>query len=208
MRCWIEVLAIGAGMVMTAIPGSARSLAAQQGRGAGLALAASRTANPAGNRSSFVPPVGLAATYAVKLTSDWGRPGLVAACPVAGGETLEGVLTWTGQRYVGMLSRTTDVAECGAHGAAACRVRLVASGEVQAAAEPLGPAGTREVELVWAPARDTKVEVTGDCAPAYRDGLERLYRTVTHRVRFPVPAAGAGPVRLVLEDYAWAVEVE
>lgn len=152
------------------------------------------------------PPSGLATTYRVVLASRWQRPDLVAPCRIEGGEAVEGSIRWTGQRYEGMLRRTSRYAECGAHGPA-CTVNVEGGAEVQAAGELLWEAGRWMLEFRWTPARDVAVRVTGDCTASYREGLERLYRTATQRVAFELPPANA-LVTAELDPYPWAVEVQ
>jgi hypothetical protein len=180
--------------------------------GLGASLVAGQQLNNAirpvvqSNASAFTPPAGLARTYQVVLTSTWNRPDIVRFCEVTGGETISGQLVWTGATYVGVLRRETTLMECGVHAAEPCTVRMSGEGEVQASGELVAENGTA-LELRWSPARGTRVAVEGDCPKAYRDGLARLYRTVTHSVLLPLPNAGAAPVEVALDDQPWKVKV-
>ncbi|MCU0621160.1 MAG: hypothetical protein MUC69_06640, partial [Gemmatimonadales bacterium] len=140
------------------------------------------------------------------LESRWQRPDMVAPCRVTGGETVAGVIMWTGQRYEGMLHRTSRYTECGVHGPA-CHVALEGGAEVQAAGEVVREDDRWVLEFRWTPAREVEVQVEGDCPAAYRDALERLYRTATQRVVFELPPANA-TVRAELDPWPWAVRVE
>jgi hypothetical protein len=180
--------------------------------GAGRPLSAQALSNlirPAttSNNSAFTPPAGLASSYAITVSSDWNRPGTVQACQVLGGETVEGRLTWTGSAYVGVLERTSRYTECGMHGPEECVVHVAGSGGVQVAAEPVDDRGVPSLQLRWSPARNTKVDVTGDCSPQYRVALAQLYRTTTHVITLPVPKVGQGEIALALEEQPWAVRV-
>jgi hypothetical protein len=156
--------------------------------------------------SVFTPPSGLASSYRVRLVSEWNRPGVVAPCPLEGGETIDGDLAWTGTQYEGMLRRTTRYRECAVHGRT-CVVTVDGSADVHAsgAVEPGGEGW--EMSLRWSPARDVQVEVGGDCPASYRDGLERLYRTTTQRVVFALPEPGR-VIDAALDPSPWAVRVE
>lgn len=156
------------------------------------------------NASVFTPPAGLARTYRVELTSTWNRPDIVRLCEAVGGETISGQLTWTGAAWVGVLRRETTLMECGVHAAEPCSIRMSGEGEVQAAGELMA---ANALELRWSPARGTRVVVEGDCPKAYRDGLARLYRTVTHSVVLPLPDAGAPTLEVVLDEQPWKVKV-
>lgn len=158
------------------------------------------------NAAFFTPPGGLARAFHVELTSTWDRPDIVRVCEVAGGETIKGRLSWTGAAWVGVLQRETTLTECGVHATESCQVRMRGAGEVQASGELAGGEGA-VLELRWSPAHSTRVQVDGDCPKAYRDGLARLYRTVTHSVVIPVPAAGAAPLEMALDDQPWKVKV-
>ena len=162
--------------------------------------------NPVLRVGLLPPPSGLATTYRVALASRWQRPDLVGPCRIEGGETVEGGIRWTGARYEGMLRRTSRYAECGAHGPM-CTVVIEGGAEVQAAGELVWEAGRWLLELRWTPARDVAVRIDGDCPASYREGLERLYRTATHRVAFELPPAN-GIVTAELDPYPWAVEVQ
>lgn len=158
------------------------------------------------NASVFTPPAGLARVYQVELTSTWDRPDMVRVCEVTGGESIKGRLVWTGATWVGVLRRETTLMECGVHAAEQCSIRMSGEGEVQASGELVAADGPA-LELRWSPARGTRVVVEGDCPKAYRDGLARLYRTVTHSVLLPLPNAAAAPVEVVLDDQPWKVKV-
>jgi hypothetical protein len=158
------------------------------------------------NASVFTPPTGLARVYHIELTSTWNRPDIVRVCEVQGGETISGQLVWTGATYVGVLRRETTLMECGVHAAHPCSVRMSGEGDVQASGEPVSEHGAA-LELRWSPARGTRIAVEGDCPRAYRDGLARLYRTVTHSVLLPLPNAGAAPLDVVLDNQPWKVKV-
>jgi hypothetical protein len=188
------------GAVLLGSAGAVRPLSAQ---------ALSNVIRPAvtGNNNLFTPPAGLASSYAITITSDWNRPGIVQACQVSGTETVEGRLTWTGSAYVGVLERTSKYAECGMHGPDECVVQVNGSGGVQVAAVPVDDRGTPSLQLRWTPARNTKVDVTGSCTAKYREALLQLYRTTTHVITVPVPKVGQGEVALALEEQPWAVRV-
>lgn len=158
------------------------------------------------NASAFKPPVGLARAYQVELTSTWDRPDMVKFCEVTGGETIKGQLIWAGATWIGVLRRETTLMECGVHAAEQCSIRMSGEGEVQASGELVAANGPA-LELRWSPARGTRVEVEGDCPKAYRDGLARLYRTVTHSALIPIPHVGAEPMEVVLDDQPWKVKV-
>ena len=152
------------------------------------------------NASVFTPPAGLASGYTVHIRSDWNRPDAIQICPIEGGETVTGRLTWTGATYVGVLRRVSKYAECGVHGSETCRVSVTGSGDVQVSGEVTSEDGAFVLYLRWSPARDTEVNVDGSCAERYQKALARMYRTVTHAVLIPLPKAGDGEVALALED--------
>lgn len=156
--------------------------------------------------SVFTPLPGLAGVYHVRLTSQWQRPGIVAPCPILGGETIEGDVSWTGTIYEGLLRRTTRYQECAVHGQT-CVVKVEGGADVHAAGElEPGEAGWL-LSLRWSPARDVYVDVGGDCPAAYREGLARLYRTITQRVTFDLPPPN-GFTETALEPSPWFVRVE
>jgi hypothetical protein len=157
-------------------------------------------------RSVFTPLPGLASAYRVMLASQWTREGIVAPCPILGGETVEGALTWTGAQYEGMLHRSTHYQECAVHGLT-CLVRVDGGADVHAAGEVTRENGVWVLSLRWTPARDVHVEVTGDCPEAYREGLARLYRTRTQRVEFELPPPNAF-TQQELDPYPWIVRVD
>ena len=156
--------------------------------------------------SVFTPLPGLAGSYHVRLTSQWQRPGIVAPCPIVGGETIEGDVSWTGTIYEGMMRRTTRYQECAVHGQT-CVVAVEGGADVHAAGEvETGDAGWL-LSLRWSPARDVHVQVDGDCPAAYREGLARLYRTTTQRVAFELPPPN-GFTETALDPSPWLVRVE
>jgi len=159
------------------------------------------------NASVFTPPAGLASGYSVTIRSDWNRPDVMQICAVDGGEAVSGRLTWTGAAYVGVFRRESKYAECGVHGAGRCVVTVVGSGDVQVSGEVTDDAGVPNLYLRWSPARDTEVEVEGNCPAAYRKALARMYSTATHAVMMPLPKAGEGEVALALDDQPWKVRV-
>jgi hypothetical protein len=162
----------------------------------------------ASNASVFTPLPGFERTYQVELRSTWNRADVIRLCPVQGGETIRGQLTWTGATYVGMLRRETTLMECGVHSEEACRIRMSGEGDVQASGEvAIDSGGGRALDLRWSPARATQVVVEGDCRKAYRDGMARLYRTVTHSILLPLPEPGSGSLEQQLDDYPWKVKV-
>jgi hypothetical protein len=178
---------------------------------AGLGLNADAQApnrnNPVRPVSSvFTPLPGLASTYHVLLASQWTREGIVAPCPIQGGETVEGTLSWTGTVYEGMLRRSTRYQECAVHGQT-CLVKVEGGAEVHAAGEVTSENGAWILSLRWTPARDVHVEVAGNCPEQYREGLERLYRTRTQRVAFELPPPNAF-TQQELDPYPWIVRVE
>jgi len=178
---------------------------------AGWVLNANAQAPDRGNRvqpvsSVFTPLPGLAGTYHVRLTSQWQRPDIVAPCPIQGGETVDGVVSWTGSIYEGVLRRTTRYQECAVHGET-CVVKLEGAADVQAAGEVEPGEGAWMLSLRWSPARDVHVEVGGDCPEAYRAGLARLYRTATQRVAFELPPAN-GFTDVALDASPWKVRGE
>ncbi|MFL5505601.1 MAG: hypothetical protein ACJ8AU_01855 [Gemmatimonadales bacterium] len=177
------------------------------GPGLNAAAQAPNRSNPVRPASSaFTPLPGLASSYRVFLTSQWARPGILAPCPIQGGETVEGTLSWTGSVYEGMLRRSTRYQECAVHGQT-CLVKVEGGAEVHAAGEVEAENGVWVLSLRWTPARDVHVAVTGDCPEAYRDGLERLYRTRTQRVEFELPPPNAF-TQQELDPYPWIVRVE
>lgn len=159
------------------------------------------------NASVFTPPTALASGYTVLIRSDWSRPDAISICPLQGGETVTGRLTWTGAAYVGVLRRESKYAECGVHGPTTCSVSFRGSGDVQASGEVTRDEGAPVLYLRWSPARDTEVDVEGSCPVQYRRALERMYRTATHAVLIPLPKAGDGEIALTLEDQPWKVRV-
>jgi hypothetical protein len=156
--------------------------------------------------SVFTPLPGLARSYRVALASQWRRDGIAAPCPVQGGETVEGTLSWTGTIYEGMLRRATRYQECAVHGRT-CVVRVEGGAEVHAAGEVAATEAGWAMSLRWTPARDVHVEVTGDCPEDYRRGIARLYRTSTQRVAFELPPPN-GFTEQELDPYPWMVRVE
>ncbi len=170
------------------------------------AQAADRNSNARPVTSVFTPRPGLASSYQVALASQWRRAGIVAPCPVQGGETVEGTLSWTGTIYEGMLRRATRYQECAVHGRT-CVVRVEGGAEVHAAGEVAAADGGWVMSLRWTPARDVHVEVTGDCPEEYRRGLARLYRTSTQRVAFELPPPN-GSTQKELDPFPWIVRVE
>ncbi|HEX5818456.1 MAG TPA: hypothetical protein VFY20_06250 [Gemmatimonadales bacterium] len=190
---WVRVLSVA--MVLVA------------GQGLNADAQAPNRSNPVRPVSSvFTPLPGLASTYRVRLASQWTREGIVAPCPIQGGETVEGTLSWTGTVYEGMLRRSTRYQECAVHGQT-CLVKVEGGAEVHAAGEVTSENGVWILSLRWTPARDVHVEVTGDCPEQYREGLERLYRTRTQRVAFELPPPNAF-TQQELDPYPWIVRVE
>jgi hypothetical protein len=181
-------------------------LIAGAGENANAQATVRNDANAARALAAFAPPLGLAPTYRVALASRWNRPAVFAACPIEGGETVEGTLTWTGTRYEGMLRRASRWKECGAHGRA-CAIAVEGGAEVQGSGELLREDGRWLLSLRWTPARDVHVEVGGDCPPAYQDAVARMYRVASQRVAFELPPAN-GFVAEELDPYPWAVRVE
>ena len=159
------------------------------------------------NASVFTPPAGLASGYSIIIHSDWNRPGVMQVCSIEGGETISGRLTWTGATYVGVLRRESRYTECGVHGAESCIVHVVGSGDVQVAGQVTNEDGVPNLYLRWSPARETRIEVEGNCPAAYRNALSRMYRTVTHAVVIPLPRAGSAGLSLALDDQPWKVQV-
>lgn len=159
------------------------------------------------NASVFTPPAGLASGYTVEIRSDWNRVDVVQVCPIRGGETVSGRLSWTGAAYVGVLQRESRYAECGVHGAETCSVTVSGSGDVQVSGEVTSEGTGSVLYLRWSPARDTSIDIGGTCPASYRNALERMYRTVTHAVLVPLPKAGDGEVVVALEDQPWQVRV-
>lgn len=183
-------------------------LAMAQLAGAGLDAAAQAPDRNNALRvaSVFTPPSGLAGSYHVALASRWDRPGVLSACGIDGGETVEGTLAWTGAHYEGMLRRASRWRECAAHGPE-CTVTVEGGAEVQAAGDLEQEDGKWMLALRWTPARDVRVAVGGDCPKGYRAAVERMYRFATHRVAFELPPANAF-VQGELDPYPWAVRVE
>jgi len=178
---------------------------------ASSALNASAQAAGRGNSvrpvgSVFTPLPGLAGTYHVRLTSQWQRPDIVAPCPIQGGETVEGAVSWTGSIYEGVLRRTTRYQECAVHGET-CVVKLEGAADVHAAGEVEPGDGAWMLALRWTPARDVHVAVGGDCPESYRAGLVRLYRTATQFIVFELPPAH-GFSEVALDASPWMVRVE
>ena len=159
------------------------------------------------NASAFTPPAGLASGYTVRILSDWSRPDAIKICPLQGGETVSGRLSWTGAAYVGLLRRESKYSECGVHGPETCSVSVSGSGEVQASGEVTTDNGAPALYLRWSPARDIEVVVEGSCPERYRKALARMYRTETHAVLLPLPRAGDGEITQALEDEPWKVRV-
>lgn len=158
--------------------------------------------------STTWPRAELAASYHVRLQSDWPRLPATADCENGGSETLEGVLTRTRSGdYSGTFTRTTRLLFCGAHGTSgeACALVLEGDGQVAMHAIVLDGAGLR---AVWTPAAEHVAEVRGACDESFKQGVQRMYLTARHGVEFALPPAGAAPRRERLEDYAWIVEVE
>lgn len=188
------------GGLWLSVAGVSRPVAAQ---------ALNNVVRPASNANSsvFTPPAGLASGYDVEILSDWNRRDIIQVCPISGGETVSGRLTWTGASYVGVLRRESRYAECGVHGPETCQVTVAGSGDVQVSGEVTNENGASGLYLRWSPARDIRVAVTGTCPAQYRSALERMYRTTTHAVLVPLPKAGGGEVSLALEDQPWKVRV-
>ena len=174
-----------------------------------MAQALNNVVRPASNANAsvFTPPAGLASGYTVTIRSDWNRPGVMQLCAIDGGESVAGRLTWTGANYVGVLRRESKYTECGVHGAETCIVNVTGSGDVQVSGKVTSEDGVPNLYLRWSPARDTQIEVAGNCPAKYRAALARMYSTVTHAVVIPLPKAGDGEVALALDDQPWKVRV-
>lgn len=158
--------------------------------------------------STAPPRATLAASYRVRLQSNWPRFAGTADCENGGSETLEGVLTRTRTGdYSGTFTRSTRLLFCGAHGTSgeACALVLEGDGQVAMHAIVLDGAG---LKAVWTPAAEHAAEVRGACDESFKQGVQRMYLTARHGVEFALPPAGAAPRRERLEDYAWIVEVE
>lgn len=177
----------------------------------------------AGPRATLMPPVvqralnaaALSPSYRVRLVSDWPQYSAGAlGCVNGGQEMLEGTLSQGADgAYSGQLRRHATIYFCGVHGGTegACALTLTSEGEV--AARGLV---TQEAEgwndpwllLRWhTPEGASQVEVGGDCPARFNQALERMYLGVSHSLEFSLPAAGAGPRTLRLDDYGWIVDV-
>ncbi len=156
--------------------------------------------------------------YQLRLTSTWPQETTAGGCRNGGEETIEGVLARAADgSYAGTFTRRTELLFCGAHGgreaapASGCALTLTGRGEVEATgvvrADDTGPTG-QEVRLVWTPAPGHQAAVSGECAPAFKQAVKRMYLSTPHAAEFPLTAAGAGPRSERLENYAWTVELE
>jgi hypothetical protein len=159
------------------------------------------------------PTAELAATYHVRLQSAWPQLRAADGCENGGSETVEGTLTRSPNgEYTGTFTRRTHLLFCGAHGASGGACALVLDGEglveVQGVVveDERSPTG-RGVRAMWTPEANHDVEVRGECAAEFKQGVQRMYLTARHGAEFALPAAGAAPSSERLEDYAWIVEV-
>jgi hypothetical protein len=156
---------------------------------------------------------GFAASYTLRLVSDWPQLSVAGSCFNGGQEALDGTLTRTAEgSYEGQLERRATILFCGVHGAAAstCALTLSSRGPVEARGRllptPIG-GDVPVVELSWAAAPGaSEVGIQGDCPEAFNDSLRRMYLAVTHSLEFPLPLAGEGSRTIRLEDYGWIVE--
>ena len=155
----------------------------------------------------------LKAEYRVRLTSAWPvYAGGSAQCNNRGSEVLEGTLAREGiGGYRGRFRRHTELGFCGAHGTAQptrCGLRLSGDGPVDVVATMVADSAG-QLRLRWqADTGQTVVSVSGSCDQEFQRALEAMYLSATHSIELPVPAAGAGPMARILEDYGWKVEVE
>jgi hypothetical protein len=160
----------------------------------------------------------LKSAYHVRLTSTWPQEVTAGGCRNGGKEIIEGTLARDADgTYTGTLARRTELLFCGAHGAregvqaSACALTLTGRGSVEAGGvvrdDEAGPAG-QEVRLVWTPALDHQATVRGECAPAFKEAVKRMYLSTPHAAEFPLTTAGAGRRTERLENYAWTVELE
>jgi len=163
-----------------------------------------------------IRPPALAERYQVRLTSAWPQLPGGAGCENGGSETVEGTLTQTGGgEYAGTFTRRTHLLFCGAHGAQstagdACSLVLDGQGGVEmrgaVVSDERSPSG-RALRVVWTPAAEHAVGVTGACGAEFKESVERMYLSVRHGAEFALPNAGAAPRTERLEDYGWIVEV-
>ncbi|HUF34609.1 MAG TPA: hypothetical protein VMN37_01605 [Gemmatimonadales bacterium] len=163
-----------------------------------------------------IRPPALAERYQIRLTSAWPQLPGAAGCESGGRETVVGTLTRTaGGEYAGSFSRTTHLLFCGTHGGQraegdACSLVLDGEGEVAmrgtVVAGERSPSG-RSLQVTWAPDGEHTVRVAGACPAAFKESVERMYRSVRHGAEFALPNAGAAPRTERLEDYGWEVEV-
>lgn len=160
----------------------------------------------------------LKSEYHVRLTSTWPQEVTASGCRNGGEETIEGTLARDADgTYAGTFTRRTELLFCGAHGAhdgvqaSACALTLTGRGEVGATGvvrgDGMSPTG-QEVRLVWIPAPGHGATVSGECAPAFKEAVKRMYLSTPHAAEFPLTSAGAGPRTERLENYAWMVELE
>jgi hypothetical protein len=165
----------------------------------------------------------LKSVYHVRLTSTWPQERLEGGCRNGGEETVEGTLTRAADgRYTGTFVRRTELRFCGAHGGAPaaaapppppprnCELLLTGQGEVSATGvvreDETSPSG-HEIRLAWMPAPGHEAEVSGACAPAFKDAVRAMYLSTPHAAEFPLTPAGSGPRTERLENYAWTVEL-
>lgn len=170
-------------------------------------------ADDAGSARAVLKPA-----YHVRLTSTWPQEITAGGCRNGGEEVIEGTLARDGDgTYAGTFTRRTELLFCGAHGGregaqlSACALTLTGGGDVDVIGvvrgDETGPTG-QEVRLVWTPARGQQATVSGECAPAFKEAVKRMYLSTPHAAEFPLTSAGAGPRTERLENYAWAVELE
>jgi hypothetical protein len=160
-------------------------------------------------------PSNLAPAYRLRLTSAWPRwEGAPAGCADGGLETVEGILRRTGaEQYSGRFIRRTRLLFCGSHGSGTgtCELILEGSGKVEMTGavmpDETSPSGS-SARLAWVPTGDHNAVVAGPCEEGFKQAVQQMYLSVRHGAEVPLPAAGTGPIRQRLENYAYVAEIE